>query len=73
VRGIRILGSSFAGSWIRPRNTPGITAQKDPDSPVPLELVTPMDRYARWWMRFYYKLMFAEYVYAHGCLPVPSP
>jgi hypothetical protein len=50
VRGIRILGSSDAGSWIRPRNTPGITSPDALHCPVPLELVTAVDRYARSWV-----------------------
>src|SRR5215218_108292 len=31
-------------------DTPRITPPDTPHSPAPLELVTPMDRYARWWM-----------------------
>src|SRR5215211_229693 len=38
-------------------------------SPAPLELVTPMDRYARWWMSSYWKLMFAL---RREC-PMPRP
>jgi hypothetical protein len=45
-RRIGILGSSLAESWIRPRNTPGITSPDAPHSPVPLDLVTPVDSYA---------------------------
>src|SRR5215204_1053117 len=40
-----------------------------PHSPTPLELVTPMDRYARWWMPSYCKLMFA----LHRECPKPRP
>jgi hypothetical protein len=36
-----------------------ITPPDIPHSPTPLELVTPMDRYAQWWMPSYWKLMFA--------------
>jgi hypothetical protein len=36
-----------------------ITPPDIPQSPTPLKLVTPMDRYARWWMPSCYKLMFA--------------
>src|SRR5215213_3986221 len=46
-----------------------ITPPDIPHSPTPLELVTLMDRYARWWMPSYCKLMFAlrrEY-------PMPRP
>jgi hypothetical protein len=50
VRGIRILGSSLAGSWIRPRNTSRITSPDTPHSPAPAELVTPMDEYAELWI-----------------------
>ena len=50
VRGIGILGSSLAGSWIKPRNTPEIALSHTPHSPSPPELVTRMDRYARLWM-----------------------
>src|SRR5215208_7371794 len=59
VRGIGILGSSLAGSWIKPRNTPGSPSPDTPHSPGPLELVTPMDRYAGLWMYVCCKLMFA--------------
>src|SRR5215218_8534281 len=31
-------------------DTPEITPPDIPQSPTPLELVTPMDRYAQWWM-----------------------
>src|SRR5215203_3380742 len=35
-----------------------ITPLDIPHSPTPLQLVTPMDRYARWWMPSCCKLMF---------------
>jgi hypothetical protein len=47
---IGILGSPDAGSWIKPRNTPGITYPDALHSPVPVELVTPVDRYTWLWM-----------------------
>jgi hypothetical protein len=47
VRGIGILGSSDAGSWIRSRNTPEITLSHTPLRRAPAELVTAVDRYAR--------------------------
>src|SRR5215217_956387 len=46
-----------------------ITPPDIPHSPTPLELVTPMDRYARWWMPSYCKLMFAL---CREC-PMPRP
>src|SRR5215216_6961350 len=46
VRGIGILGSSLAGSWIKPRNTPRITPPGIPHSPVSADLVTTVDSYA---------------------------
>src|SRR5215217_8800093 len=51
LRGIGILGSSHAGSCITPPRYPrNLPPSGAPHGPVPLELVTPMDRYARWWM-----------------------
>jgi hypothetical protein len=50
VRGIGILRSSLAGSCIKPRYTPEITSPDAPYCPVPLELVTAMDRYAGLWI-----------------------
>src|SRR5215203_2587396 len=47
VRGIGILGSSLAGSWIKPRNTPGSRPRGARCAPPRYPLVTRMDRYAR--------------------------
>jgi hypothetical protein len=60
VRGIGILGSSNAESWIKPRNTLGIISPGAPHCPAPLGPVTPMDRYARLWMLSDWKQMFVD-------------
>ena len=52
VRGIRILRSSYPRSCIASPRTPENTRPGTLHSPVPIPLVTPMDRYARSWMFF---------------------
>ncbi len=46
-RGIDFLGSSHAGSCIAHPDTPEIASLDTPLRYAPLELVTPMDTYAR--------------------------
>src|SRR5215208_2180009 len=50
VRGIRILGSSLAGSWIKPRNTPPRWPWAGPIRAQGGEYYLRLDAYASIWM-----------------------
>src|ERR671912_2292053 len=65
-RGIGILGSSYPRSCIPHPDTPRIAPPDAPHSPAPLELVTPMDRYARLRMGPFRKQMYADAIISEG-------